>query len=143
MLGLPPVGLYALEYLDQHGSLLQVDLARLLYVRPQTAGKLLSRLQCRGWVSRRPSGDRNHITVTITDGGRSVLADAHDQLPAGLSRAALNSPAPVLTAPGRQLVSNPDDNLDEGQKLQDALEALRPLLCAIITDVNEDHHHRA
>ncbi len=54
----------------------QRDLASRLAVHPSDIAKVLDELTRAGWVDReRDSGDRRRITVTLTAGGRTALAE--------------------------------------------------------------------
>lgn len=72
--GLTHAGAILLRVLGTYGSLSQVDLARLLHIQPQTAGRTLERLEAQGLVHRvRGDADRRVIQVAATTAGRDLL----------------------------------------------------------------------
>ncbi|WP_442884941.1 MarR family winged helix-turn-helix transcriptional regulator [Arthrobacter sp. Soc17.1.1.1] len=157
-IGLTPTGLYALEDLECIGAMDQARLAQLLYLRPQTIGHLLSRFEHQGWVTRRPSGHRNYLTVTITDQGRSTLAAARQLMAKTDQRhpndGRLPARAHLLGCNGRaghrdreereqRRASGTNEDVDDTvllhtDPLRTALEALRPFLLTLITSSEGD-----
>jgi DNA-binding MarR family transcriptional regulator len=79
-LGLPQLGYYILEYLDERSPMLQSELARLMLVRPQTLGTVLTTLENNQWVIRQRGLAHNQVAVRITEQGRSLLAAAQERL---------------------------------------------------------------
>lgn len=79
-LGLPQLGLYILEHLSEQSPLLQSELARLVLVRTQTLGVVLTTLESQQWVTRERGVGQNQVAVSITEQGRSLLATAQEKL---------------------------------------------------------------
>jgi DNA-binding MarR family transcriptional regulator len=79
-LGLPQLGFYILEHLDERSPMLQSELARLVLVRPQTIGVVLTTLEDQQWVTRQHGLSQNQVAVSITDQGRALLAAAQECL---------------------------------------------------------------
>jgi DNA-binding MarR family transcriptional regulator len=80
VLGLPQLGYYILEYLDERSPMLQSELARLILVRPQTLGTVLTTLENNQWITRQRGLAQNQVAVRITERGRSLLAAAQERL---------------------------------------------------------------
>ncbi len=68
-----------MEVLSANGPMTQAQLAQLVRVQAQTMGKTLSRLEAHGHVSRqRSDSDRRSQVVSLTDRGRTAVAEAAD-----------------------------------------------------------------
>lgn len=79
VLGLTHAGLIALEILEARGPIPQNQIAALSRVQSQTMGKTLGRLEAHGHISRhRGMPDGRTVSVSITDAGREVLAEARE-----------------------------------------------------------------
>lgn len=79
VLGLTHAGLIALEILEARGPIPQNQIAALSRVQSQTMGKTLGRLEAHGHIKRhRGMPDGRTISVSITDAGREVLAEARE-----------------------------------------------------------------
>lgn len=171
VLGLSPLGFYTLEHLMGYGPLGQTDLATHLYVRPQTAGHLLARLEQEGLVTRTPSGMRRANLVSITAEGRSVFLSAqrvHRAQPS-ISGGGLSAPqaGPTIATESPRTLSTSSDidtqaqpkapyDLDQGSGEKErknvekppggdvphAVEALRPLLVEIIVKLSDNHSQK-
>ena len=77
VLGLTHAGLIALDILESRGSIPQNQIAALSRVQSQTMGKTLGRLEAHGHITRqRGWPDGRSVSVSITDAGRQVLAEA-------------------------------------------------------------------
>jgi DNA-binding MarR family transcriptional regulator len=79
-LGLPHLGYYILEYLSERSPMLQSELARLVLVRSQTIGTVLTTLENNQWITRQRGLSQNQIAVSITEQGRALLAAAQERL---------------------------------------------------------------
>lgn len=79
-LGLPQLGLYILEYLNERSPILQAELAHLVLVRPQTIGAVLTTLENNQWITRQRGLTHNHVAVSITEQGLDLLAAAQERL---------------------------------------------------------------
>lgn len=79
-LGLPQLGFYILEYLNERSPLLQSELADLVLVRTQTLGTVLTTLESNRWVTRHRGLAHNQVAVNITEQGQSLLASAQERL---------------------------------------------------------------
>lgn len=95
--GLTHSGLVSLRVLRDKGALPQVELAGLVRVQTQTIGKVLERLELRGFVERtRSDTDRRLQHAAITSAGRKALKeverrDADASQTEGLSTPALRA----------------------------------------------------
>ncbi|WP_181036507.1 MarR family winged helix-turn-helix transcriptional regulator [Arthrobacter sp. B1805] len=78
--GLPQLGFYILEYLNERSPMLQSELARLVVVRSQTIGTVLTTLEKNQWVTRQRGLTHNQVAVSITKQGRALLAAAQERL---------------------------------------------------------------
>jgi len=77
---LRPSAITALQYtaltvLDRRGGLTTAELARSSFVTPQTMGDLVTALERRGLVERRPDPtNRRRLLIALTETGQDVLA---------------------------------------------------------------------
>jgi DNA-binding MarR family transcriptional regulator len=70
-----------LAMLEDEGALSGAELARRLFVTPQTINQLVASLQARGLVGRAPHPFHGRILQTsLTDHGRALLATAHQRV---------------------------------------------------------------
>ncbi|MFJ6002295.1 MarR family winged helix-turn-helix transcriptional regulator [Arthrobacter sp. NPDC092385] len=97
-LGLPQLGYYILEYLDERSPMLQSELARLVRVRPQTIGAVLTTLETNQWITRQRGLPRNQIAVSITERGRALFEAARERLRALHLPADVEALRPILAA---------------------------------------------
>ncbi|WGM22861.1 MarR family transcriptional regulator (plasmid) [Paenarthrobacter sp. OM7] len=74
-LGLTYPSVIALDALAATGPITQAGLADVIYVRAQTLGPTLQKLESQGHIDRRP-GNRNSHYVSITDAGKRLLHEA-------------------------------------------------------------------
>jgi DNA-binding MarR family transcriptional regulator len=66
----------ALRILDREPSLTQAQLARRCYVRPQTMTRMVTQLEERGWVARRPHPESERaLCLGLTGEGRAALRE--------------------------------------------------------------------
>ncbi|MHA7145338.1 MarR family winged helix-turn-helix transcriptional regulator [Arthrobacter sp. TmT3-37] len=79
-LGLPQLGYYILEYLNERSPILQSELARLVLVRSQTLGAVLTTLETNQWITRKRGLAQNQVAVNITEQGRALFAAAQERL---------------------------------------------------------------
>ncbi|WP_240615153.1 MarR family winged helix-turn-helix transcriptional regulator [Arthrobacter ruber] len=79
-LGLPQLGFYILEYLNERSPMMQSELARLVLVRSQTLGTVLTTLEARRWITRQRGFIHNQVSVSITEQGRTLLTAAQKRL---------------------------------------------------------------
>ena len=79
-LGLPQLGFYILEYLNERSPMMQSELARLVLVRSQTLGAVLTTLEARRWITRQRGFIHNQVSVSITEQGRTLLTAAQKRL---------------------------------------------------------------
>ena len=78
--GLPQLGFYILEYLNERSPMMQSELARLVLVRSQTLGTVLTTLEARRWITRQRGFIHNQVSVSITEQGRTLLTAAQKRL---------------------------------------------------------------
>jgi DNA-binding MarR family transcriptional regulator len=77
---LRPSGTTAVQYtaltvLDRRGGLTTAELARGSFVTPQAMGDLVTALERRGLVERRPDpGNRRRLLIGLTEAGQDLLA---------------------------------------------------------------------
>ena len=65
----------ALTVLDRRGGLTTAELARGSFVTPQAMGDLVTALERRGLVERRPDpGNRRRLLIGLTEAGQDLLA---------------------------------------------------------------------
>lgn len=79
-LGLPQLGFYILEYLSTRSPMMQSELARLVLVRSQTLGTVLTTLETSQWVTRQRGFTHNQVAVSITEQGRALVTAAQERL---------------------------------------------------------------
>lgn len=78
-LGLPQLGYYILEYLNERSPMLQSELARLVLIRTQTISVVLATLEDNQWITRQHGLSQNQVAVNITEQGRALLAAAQER----------------------------------------------------------------
>jgi DNA-binding MarR family transcriptional regulator len=77
-----------LGILDRRGAVTATDLATGEHIRPQSLTRLLTFLEKRGFVSRRPDeADRRRLQIALTTEGRKALAADVRRKEAWLARA--------------------------------------------------------
>lgn len=92
--GITPAGLTALRVLRGQRSLNQVELARLVRVQTQTIGRILERLESRGFVERNQCAtDRRVRQVIITPAGRKILRQVEHHKTDAIESDGLSHPA--------------------------------------------------
>jgi MarR family transcriptional regulator, organic hydroperoxide resistance regulator len=77
----------------QHAPLSVKDLSQLLQLDPGTLSPLLKRLEAAGYVRReRHAGDERQLSVTLTESGKALRADAERIPPAVVERLSMSLP---------------------------------------------------
>ncbi len=79
-IGLPQLGFYVLEYLNEQSPRMQSELARLVLVRTQTIRVVLSTLEDKHWITRQHGIGQNQVAVSITEQGLTLLVAAQERL---------------------------------------------------------------
>lgn len=120
-LPIPPAQARLLAQIEELGTMRLGDLARADHCSQPTMTSQVQRLQGRGWVDRIVDpGDGRAVLVSLSDAGRTVLADVRARRTAAV--------APVV-----QRLSGADR-----ERLHDALDVLRVLLTTASCRADDD-----
>jgi DNA-binding MarR family transcriptional regulator len=69
-----------MKLLKMQPEISQKDLSEILFMRPQSLGEILSKLEQKGYITRTPSdSDKRVMIVRLTDEGKNAVADEEEQ----------------------------------------------------------------